>query len=228
MAAKDLFNKRQPGNPKGNRRETRLRAPAPRVLLVCEGEKTEPQYFNDFIKTVGLHQQVKVAKNDGSSPDRVVAWAEELQAVAQREGDAFDEVYCVFDRDSHERFADAVARLKALHTEGQPFRGVVSMPCFEFWLLLHFGYTDKPYAKKGKKSIGDAVVTDLKTKDGFAKYDKGLSGVYQLLAPRLELALANAKRLAVNPADASEHPNPSTQVHELIGRIQAIAASKRA
>jgi hypothetical protein len=228
MAAKDLFKKRQPGNPKGARREAVQWVPAPRMLLVCEGEKTEPQYFNDFIKAVGLHQQAKVAKNDGSSPDRVVARAEELHRNAQGEGDAFDEVYCVFDRDAHERFPDAVARLKALQAQGQPLKGVVSTPCFEFWLLLHFGYTAKPFAKRGNKSIGDAVVADLKTKGGFAQYDKGMSGVYPLLAPKLEHALVHAKRLAANPADATEHPNPSTQVHELVGRIQAIAASRGA
>lgn len=41
MAAKDLFSKRQPSNTKGSRPEAPVRTPAPRVLLVCEGEKTE-------------------------------------------------------------------------------------------------------------------------------------------------------------------------------------------
>lgn len=227
MATKDLFSKRQPGNPKGSRREAQLRTPAPRVLLVCEGEKTEPKYFHELASTWGLSPQVQIGKNDGSSPDRVVARAEELQALARREGDAFDEVYCVFDRDAHERFADAVNRLKALAAEGQPIKGVVSVPCFEFWLLLHFGYTAKPYARTGNKSVGNVVVSDLKTKAGFAKYDKGMEGVFAMLASRLTAALKHAKTLAANPVDLSEHPNPSTQIHELIARLQDIAASKR-
>ena len=224
MVPKDLFSKRQPGNPKGTRRQAQLRAPAPRVLLVCEGEKTEPKYFNELIGAWSLSPQVQVGKNDGSSPDRVVARAEELQDAARRDGDAFDEVYCVFDRDAHERFADAVNRLKVL---GLPFGGVVSVPCFEFWLLLHFGYTDKPYARKGNKSVGNVVVSDLKTKQGFAKYDKGMDGVFALLESKLPAALKHAKTLAANPADNSEHPNPSTRMHELITRLQAVAASKR-
>lgn len=224
MASDDLFSKRQPGNPKGARREARLRAPVPRLLLVCEGEKTEPKYFRELIGAWGLNPQVQIGSHDGSSPDKVVAQAEYLQEVARHEGDAFDEVYCVFDRDAHERFADAVARLKEL---GQPFKGVVSVPCFEFWLLLHFGFTDKPFARKGNKSVGNTVVSDLKTKEGFAKYDKGMEGVFGLLEPKLSAALKHAKTLAANPVDHSEHPNPSTQIHELIARLQDIAANKR-
>lgn len=224
MAAKDLFSKRQPGNPKGSRREPKLRVPAPRVLLVCEGEQTEPMYFRELIGALRLSPQVQIGSHDGSSPDKVVAHAEYLQEVARLEGDAFDEVYCVFDRDAHERFVDAVARLKVLN---QPLKGVVSVPCFEFWLLLHFGYTDKPYTSKGKKSVGDAVVADLKTKEGFAKYNKGMRGVFGLLSPKLPAALKHAKTLAANPVDHSEYPNPSTQMHALITRLQEIAASER-
>ncbi|WP_460506269.1 RloB family protein [Hydrogenophaga soli] len=194
---------------------------------MCEGEKTEPKYFQELVKAWGLNHQVKVGKNDGSSPDRVVARAQELQEQASREGDAFDEVYCVFDRDAHERFADAVAQLKALQAKGRPFKGTVSVPCFEFWLLLHFGYSDRPYARKGKKSVGDAVVSDLKTQPGFAKYGKGMDGVFTQLSPRLDDALRHAKTLAEHSADDSEHPNPSTQVHELVLRLKAIAAARR-
>ena len=223
MAAKDLFGSRKPRNPKAERAARPLRQPAPRILLVCEGEKTEPIYFSDLVVAWGLSNQVKIGKNDGSSPDRIVARAEELFALAQREGDAFDEVFCVFDRDAHERFGDAVARLKALKASGQPLSGVVSVPCFEFWLLLHFGYTDKPYACKGKKSVGTVVVSDLKKKPGFEKYDKGMAGVFDVLLPKLEPALKHAKQLAANPAEHAEHPNPSTQVHLLVNRLKSMA-----
>lgn len=125
MAANDLFGRRKPRNPKAERAARALRHPAPRILLVCEGEKTEPIYFRDMVNAWGLGNQVKIGKNDGSSPDKVVAQAEELYAQAQREGDAFDEVYCVFDRDAHERFKEAVARLHELRAKGQPLNTVV-------------------------------------------------------------------------------------------------------
>lgn len=222
MAADDLFGRRKPRNPKAERAARPFRQPAPRILLVCEGEKTEPIYFRDMVNAWGLGNQVKIGRNDGSSPDKVVAQAEALYALSQQEGDEFDEVYCIFDRDAHERFGDAVARLKALKAEGQPLSGIVSVPCFEFWLLLHFGYTDKPYACKGKKSVGTVVVSDLKKKPGFEKYDKGMAGVFDVLSPKLGSALKHAKQLAANPAEHAEHPNPSTQVHVLVNRLKSM------
>ena len=175
MAAKDLFGSRKPRNPKAERAARPLRQPAPRILLVCEGEKTEPIYFSDLVVAWGLSNQVKIGKNDGSSPDRIVARAEELFALAQREGDAFDEVFCVFDRDAHERFGDAVARLKALKAVGQPVSGVVSVPCFEFWLLLLQGLSEMikrlaflqgliedPTAKKAEKTAEEELVESIR------------------------------------------------------------------
>ncbi|MFT4628841.1 MAG: hypothetical protein ACI8PZ_007537, partial [Myxococcota bacterium] len=52
----------------------------------------------------------------------------------------YDEVWCVFDRDEHERFADAcqMARDNNLQV-------AASNPCFELWLLLHF--RDSPGAR---------------------------------------------------------------------------------
>jgi hypothetical protein len=49
-----------------------------------------------------------------------------------------------------------------------------------------------------------------------------------LLVPKLEQALAHAKRLAKNQGADGEHSNPSTRVHELVTRLQAVAASRHA
>lgn len=223
MAAKDLFGQRRPRNPRGERPAALPRQPARRVLLVCEGKKTEPFYFHEMANDLGVARLVEIAKNDGSSPDQVVNRAFELFEEEQRSGDGFDDVYCVFDRDAHEKFHDAVSRLKQLQAEGKPLSWVVSVPCFEFWLLLHFGYTSKPYAAKGKKSVGNAVVSDLKKMAGFDKYDKGMKGVYQTLKLKLDDALRYARRLSAEQAGEAEFANPSTQVHELIEGIRALA-----
>ena len=58
MVPKDLFSKRQPGNPKGTQRQALLRTSAPRVLLVCEREQTEPQYFNELVGPWSLSPHV--------------------------------------------------------------------------------------------------------------------------------------------------------------------------
>ena len=121
----------------------------------------------------------------------------------------------------------AINRLHTLKANGRPLNTVVSSPCFEFWLLLHFGYTDKPYACKGKKSVGQVVVSDLKKQPGFEKYDKGMTGVFKLLGPKLEQALKHAQQLAARPTEHIEHPNPSTQVHVLVNRLKELKAHQK-
>ena len=64
-------------DPKDYRRPKETRAPYDYVLIVCEGKKTEPGYFEELCKHLRLQSaNVKIAKNDvGSNPLSVVSCA---------------------------------------------------------------------------------------------------------------------------------------------------------
>ena len=222
MGSEDLFHKRKARAGSELQRKKRERARKKRCLIVCEGTKTEPHYFRDLLDDLGIRPQaVRIAPNDGVSPDRVVAHAVALYEEDAAAGDAFDTVYCVFDRDRHTTFDAAVQRTKDLTAAGQPFVAITSTPCFEVWLLLHFGYSDQPFYPAGKKSVGDQVVSALKTKPGFAKYGKGKKEIYGQLKEKLADALTHAGRLRRHGA-ASCSINPATDVDELVKAIQAL------
>lgn len=223
MGSEDLFHKRKARAGAELQRQKRQRARNQRYLIVCEGTKTEPHYFRDLLDDLGIRPQlVRVAPNDGVSPDRVVAHALVLYEEDAVAGDAFDTVYCVFDRDRHTTFDAAVQRSQDLNAAGKPFVAITSTPCFEVWLLLHFGYSDQPFHAAGKKSVGDQVVSTLKTKPGFAKYNKGQRGIYSKLKDRLADALTHAERLRRHGA-ATGSINPATNADELVKAIQALA-----
>ncbi len=223
MGSEDLFHKRKARAGADLQRKKRERARNKRYLIVCEGTKTEPHYFRDLLDDLKIRSQVvRIAPNDGVSPDRVVAHALVLYAEDAAAGDAFDTVYCVFDRDKHTTFDAAVQRTKDLTAEGKPFEAITSTPCFEFWLLLHFGYTAQPFHAAGKKSVGDQVVSALKAKPGFAKYGKGQKGVYTQLKDKLNDAVIHADRLRRHGL-ATGSINPATDVDELVKAIQALA-----
>lgn len=224
MGSEDLFHKRKARAGAELQRQKRERARNKRYLIVCEGTKTEPHYFRDLLDDLGIRpQMVRIAPNDGVSPDRVVAHASALYEEDALAGDAYDTVYCVFDRDRHTTFDAAVQRTKDLNVEGKPFEAITSTPCFEFWLLLHFGYTAQPFHAAGKKSVGDQVVSALKTKSGFTKYGKGQKGVYAQLKDKLIDALTHAARLRKHGL-ATGSINPATDVDELIKAIQKLVA----
>ena len=48
MGCDDLFKKRKAKKLKDHQRKVAIREPYDRVLIVCEGEKTEPSYFMEL------------------------------------------------------------------------------------------------------------------------------------------------------------------------------------
>jgi len=185
-------------------------APYDRVLIVCEGKKTEPNYLKgvrDFLRL--SNSNVEVTGECGSDPSSVVAKAKEL-----KKADAgYDKIFCVFDRDKHERFAEAVQEATTSR-----FISVVSIPCFEVWVLLHFAFTSKPYAASKGKSICDRVIKDVRSLNGLAAYQKGDKTLFSVLKDRLGDAMANAQRLRTqNQKNGSQ--NPSTDMDELVGYL---------
>jgi hypothetical protein len=216
MGSEDLFHKHKARKGASLQREKHERAQNKRYLIVCEGTKTEPHYFHELREDLHIpHHVVRIAPNDGVSPDRVVAHALALYEEDAVSGDAYDTVYCVFDRDKHTTFDAAVQRTKDLSDAGKPLVAITSTPCFEIWLLLHFGFTDKPFHAAGKKSIGDKVVAALKTKPGFRKYGKGQKGIYSQLKDTLGDALGHADQLR-NHCSATGSINPATDIDMLV------------
>lgn len=127
------------------------RQPAERLLIVCEGSKTEPLYLGEIRQQLRLpsaNVQVQPAAY-GTEPLRIVEYAERLFIEGQRalgiHARTFDRVVVVFDRDEHHIYHAALQRVAALNGRLKndervkvPFEAVVSVPCFELWLLLHF------------------------------------------------------------------------------------------
>jgi hypothetical protein len=223
MGTDDLFRKRKARKDKEIKRIYGQRDRKKRVLIVCEGEKTEPYYFRELLDDLMLPpQQVKVVPSDGSSPNQVLDCALRLQTEENISGDSYDDVYCVFDRDEHSTFEKALREIKA-----KSLKGITSTPCFEVWLLMHFEFSDAPFAKSGKKSVGDQVVAKLKAKSGFNQYKKGEKGFYSQLKEKLPAAIKNAKKLRTAQKNAASFPqrdaNPWTNVDELVEALQDLS-----
>ena len=197
-----------PGRP-GAKRE-----PYDRVLIVCEGKKTEPSYFGELVDHYRLSTANIMVVGSGSDPHTVVRKAKELQEREKQQGEQYDEVYCVFDRDEHPAFGNA-----SRDATDNDLKLARSWPCFEFWLLLHFVCSRSPYTSEGGRSPCDNCIRDLRTH--LPGYEKATPGWFQQLEDRLEDAKRNAGH-AITDAERTSEPNPSTEVHELVGYLQSI------
>jgi hypothetical protein len=220
MGSDNLFHKRKAQKTSALARQKRQKALLPRYLIVCEGEATEPNYFNglrNFERLPTAH--VKVCGEEcGSDPLSVVNYAAAL--YQEEQSDLFDRVFCVIDRDGHANFHEAVARVAELVAKSTPIELVVSWPCFEYWVLLHHQYTRSPYYPARGRSGCDAVGAEIRRKHDRG-YQKAQRNIYEMLQPRQEEALKNADA-AFADAKATGEPNPSTEIHTLVRTLLAL------
>jgi hypothetical protein len=201
---------KRPAYRKDYRRRAPIREPYDVVLIVCEGLKTEPFYLK---RLQAVHQlssaNIKVMPAPGSDPMSIVTSAGNHVAMGE-----FDKIFCVFDRDGHQNYEAALGKISEL-SRGSPGRisAIISWPCFELWLLLHFTYSAKPFERTARASSCDRVITELKKH--LPNYQKGRSSLYDELRPRQPTALAHAVRLA-DENRRTGAKNPATGMHELV------------
>lgn len=191
------------------------------MLIVCEGTKTEKNYFEDARQAIGVHRGqavVEVQPGEGSNPKNIVETARKLKVAAEKEGNAFSSVYCAFDRDEHAHYHESIERA------GKLKMGTIrSVPCFEYWILLHFRNHAAPYTTTGGRSPCACCLRDVE--DAWPDYSKGRKQVYTELQDRLADARQRAQqRLDAALADGSD--NPTTEIHLLLDAMEALKQTK--
>ena len=184
------------------------------MLILCEGEKTEPSYFRSLVDQFRLSTANIDVAASGSDPRSLVNRAKRLRDDEKRRGDRYDAVYCVFDRDEHAHFDTAT-----FEAHSAKLKLARSWPCFEFWLLLHFVYHRRPYAPSGNRTAAENCVKELR--QYLPGYTKGNAGVFEELEDRMENAKSNA-RLALSDVEATARYDPSTEVHCLVEYLQTL------
>jgi len=183
-------------------RKLETKKPKERFLIVCEGSKTEPNYFRSF----RVPRDVVEVHGLGEDPSTLVRSATDLK---NKDGDDYDQIWCVFDRDSWtlENFNNARSSATS-----QGFRVAYSNEAFELWYILHFEYLNtgiprKDYIHKLSLLLGK-------------KYQKNSETIYDELLDKQPTAIRNAKKLLTEydpPVPAKD--NPSTTVHLLVQEL---------
>lgn len=187
--------------------------PQPKVLVLCEDSQSGKCYLEDAAFHFRAKAQVEIVHCGVTHPSGIV----ERAVVRQKN---FDKVFCVLDRDTHLCFRRAMNIAKP-HPK---IRIIASYPCFEFWLLLHFGFNRKPFRAVGKYSPGDLVVKSLRDKPNMDQYDKGKgTGCFaQLLGEPFLRARTLAPKI-LDDVVVSGEPNPSTEIHVLMDEFEALS-----
>ena len=205
------------------RRRKPLRDVYDKVLIVCEGEKTEPLYFTEIKDYYEINSaNIRITGECGSDPVSIVNHAIQLYQDEKKGGDLFDRVYCLFDQDSYHlppnKFQQALDKITGVKPKNT-FFAITSVPCFEYWFLLHFTFTTAPFSSSGGVSAGKAVFQKLK--HYWPEYTKTREGAFATRLPELEFAKTNAV-LSLAEANKNHTDNPSTHIHELVEYLETI------
>ena len=220
MGNDDLFHKRKARATKTYLRKNPTIQGKQRVLIVCEGEKTEPNYLKGLRVALGLHPVNMVIddKKSGLDPKRLVE-----HAIKQFNKDkSFDHVFCVFDKDKHPTYAAALDKIGATHLKGgAKLHAITSVPCFEVWVFLHFAYTTGAFQAAAHDSNCALVVKELRKEGRIPGYEKGTESVFDALGDKLDTAILHAKRLEEFHM-TSGTDNPSTKVYKLVEHLQGM------
>lgn len=202
-------------------KKNRVRELVTYFLIVCEGEKTEPNYFKSFPKQVGKIVYDIDFDGGGISTLKVVEKAIELRDNSKQK---YDRVWAVFDRDSFKANSFNSAILKA---EANNISCAWSNEAFELWYLLHFHNRITAMTRdEYKKSIEDAVNSKIGKKNKAFQYIKNDKQMYSLLKKigSQDSAIKWAKELA-NEITGGQFANynPQTMVFKLVEELNGMS-----
>lgn len=133
-----------------------------RILIVCEGKETEPNYFSSFPKM----DNVSVVTTGGKgSPSQVVKKALELRDKAKQS--PYDAVWAVFDKDNFTDFKTAIDT-----AQGKQIGCAWSNEAFELWFIYHF---ENPTSAISRNDYGSKIEAHVKQgakKQKLSQYQK--------------------------------------------------------
>lgn len=193
-------------------------------LIVCEGEATEPNYFEglkqDLPKGVLTACQIDI-EGAGRNTQSLVTEAHRLKGVYEKNNNRpVDRIWVVFDRDSFSAndFNTAINRC----AQSNPVIGCAwSNEAFELWYLLHFHYYQNGMSRR---QYQDLLEENLKPHlgDDFT-YEKNSEEMYALLKEygSIDDAIRNAKKLAATYGERRDYANhnPCTTVWKLVEEL---------
>ncbi len=184
------------------------RRPVRRILIVCEGEKTEPNYFKAFPEKPEVFDDVDI-RGTGYNTVSLVKEAVRLRDRACNESRPYIEAWCVFDKDS---FTDEAFSTAIRLAESSRIQCAYSIEAFELWYLLHFQYCDAGLHRSQYK--------DVLTRKLGRPYVKNDGSMYRTLEGRQGTAIRNATRLYNEQVHLPCHRrNPVTTVYKLVERL---------
>ena len=199
-------------------RRKAFKEPRKSILIVCEGEKTEPIYFNALKKRLGMAIVDVEVVGEGAAPITVINCAielrEERKRIARRSltKTEYEIIYCVIDVEAPKTESLPRAINKA---KDNKLEVILSNPCFEYWYILHFRKTSAPFSRS--RDAKSAL------RQQHPAYSESDTTIFNVVYPKTSDAIKHSKEVLKEQHNDSEDLsdcNPSTHVHKIVEYLQ--------
>ena len=157
-------------------KKTGTKEQLPIILIVCEGERTEPNYFDRFEVT-----NIKIeSRGIGDNTIRLVKYA-----IEESQKNDYDQVWCVFDKDSFPK--DNFNRAVQL-AQNNDFGIAYSNESFELWYILHFEFLNSQITRDQYIKKLNSIFKSKKLEGFPDSYKKNDPNIYRILKPYQDTA----------------------------------------
>lgn len=191
-------------------------------LIISEGEETEPIYFNSFGQLIkdtigGNIETVKIpyltVAGKGRSTMQLLS---EVEKIVSKSRIIYQYVWVLFDKDQFDDFDEAIN----LGIE-KGYYVAWSNYCFEYWLTLHFNYSDSALDSNSLQESLSKIYKRLGINGG--KYFKNDPNVFENVGgiEGVKKAVRNAKKRMSEFEDNTSPSsfNPGTKVYVLAEKL---------
>lgn len=191
-----------------------------RYLIICEGEKTEPNYFKALIGSLGTSESKVIEDPEifGLGRGTTSLLLAALRKKEELENDrayTFDRCWLVFDKDDFPDFNNAIDE-----AQQKGFNVAWTNEAFELWYYLHFQYLDTPVCRDQYIKM---INREIKKYIPNFKYEKNNSGMLEILDQfgKENKAMEFAQRLfELHHEETYECMCPCTTVYKLVQELR--------
>lgn len=200
-----------------DRLKSKRQAPA-NYLIVCEGKKTEPNYFNGLKRKINEKYGNKVdvlipnidVKGTGMNTASLVKYTQKTVNHANK---VYGQVWVVFDKDDYSdgQFDSAIDNCN--------YNVAWSNPNFELWILAHFKKVNRYVSK-------DDVLQELSKefqKNGLGDYTKNDINIFAKVTSggKVHTAIKNCEYMEeLNKDGQASQRNPMTKVYKIVDGLK--------
>ena len=184
-------------------------------LIVSEGTKTEPKYFEKIKATIDAKYRNRIHLDISAKGNNTINLFHRAVKDVARSNIVYKHVWLVFDKDDFpsENFDHTAELCAAESTDETRYHPIWSNQCIELWFLLHFMFLQ---ADLHRDEYWPKLNECLESRN-LGCYYKNRTDMFDVLRPYMDDAIRNANKLEeINTGKSPSRATPGTMVHHLI------------